>query len=271
MQKDIKWFTLVELIVAATILVLLSTIGFYSYVQNLSSARDGVRKTDIAALSSQLRLQKKERWSYPAPGDSFEIQNRWSAIALQGKMNTQVALSTASSLPLDPKMDIPYTYSTTPNRQEFQIAASLENNNNPKALLQGDYSSVSKNILPTLVVAHDSWPVEIVNDPSNKDYFIFNESIKNLPYDFETWNPRFDWATLATLLEEAQLNGYWQNSDFRSCEEIAQAWKRITPDGYTEEYQVRNSSGILVNQCCYCTSTGCVNEAPTGTECTNNG
>jgi prepilin-type N-terminal cleavage/methylation domain-containing protein len=60
-------FTLVEIIVATTILVILSTLGFYSYTQNLSDARDGTRKSDLSTLGSQLVLHKRERGSYPLP------------------------------------------------------------------------------------------------------------------------------------------------------------------------------------------------------------
>jgi hypothetical protein len=64
-----------------------------------------------------------------------------------------VSLSTAETLALDPDLDTPYIYSTTRNKQEYQIAMSLENNDSPIALLQGSYKSVSKNILPTIVLA----------------------------------------------------------------------------------------------------------------------
>ncbi len=54
-------FTLVEIIVAATILVILTSIGFYAYTNNIADARDGVRKTDIASLESALNLYKREK------------------------------------------------------------------------------------------------------------------------------------------------------------------------------------------------------------------
>lgn len=61
MKFQVKAFTLIELVVTATILVILTSIGFYSYTQNISDARDGRRKTDLSALSSQLNLYKKQR------------------------------------------------------------------------------------------------------------------------------------------------------------------------------------------------------------------
>ena len=56
-----KGFTLVELIVAASILIILIAVGFYSYSQNLEDTRDSLRKTDIANLESQLKLYKQKR------------------------------------------------------------------------------------------------------------------------------------------------------------------------------------------------------------------
>jgi len=56
-----KAFTLVELIVSTTILAILTTIGFSTYTQYIGDARDGVRKTDLATLNSQLNLYKKQR------------------------------------------------------------------------------------------------------------------------------------------------------------------------------------------------------------------
>jgi prepilin-type N-terminal cleavage/methylation domain-containing protein len=54
-------FTLIEIVVSATILVILTSIGFYSYTKNIADARDSARVTDISALESQLSLYKRER------------------------------------------------------------------------------------------------------------------------------------------------------------------------------------------------------------------
>jgi hypothetical protein len=39
-------------------------------------------------------------------------------------------------MPLDPKINLPYTYSVTTNRTEYQVALTLENSNLPKALVE---------------------------------------------------------------------------------------------------------------------------------------
>lgn len=190
MKKNISAFTLIELVVTATILVILSSIGFYSYTSNIADARDGNRKTDISALSSQLSLYKKQRGGYPFPGDSFNITNQGEIVALQGKMNNKVSLTTAQELPVDPDLKIPYLYSTSSNRQEYQLSASLENNENPISILKGSYKSVSQGVLPTIMLAINTNSDTEISAPSStnpaRDLFIFDNGFHTLPYDFET-------------------------------------------------------------------------------------
>ena len=264
MHKNKPWFTLVEIIVAATILVILATLGFYNYTQSLSGARDSVRKTALSTLGSQLVLHKRERGSYPIPWASFEIHNRWALVASQWIMNRDVWLTTADTIPLDPSIDRWYTYSVTANRQEYQIAATLENDDINRALVIWDYSSVSKNILPVIILAlNSSSPIEINTSvwagATNRTAFIFNNNLLNLPYSLEDWLAVHTANDFNELLSQAEQDDFWQSSDFRNCNEIAFAAKRITPDGQTDEYQVRNNAWQLVNQNCFCTSTGCVN------------
>lgn len=246
-------FTLVELIVTATILVILSSIGFYSYVWNIADARDGVRKTDLASLGSNLELYKKKRGSYPVPGDNFQIINRGEVIAHQGRMNNSVSLSTVDKIPLDPELKIPYFYSITNNRQEYQLATTIDNSGEPFSFLQGDYSSVSKDVIPTLVLATNTpgGSLEISADlePSNRNFFIFDQWYHTIPYDINTWDPYIDGSNFDTLLADAGDN-FWQNTDYRTCSEIFEAGKGITPSGETDIYQILQADGTL-------TSTGC--------------
>ena len=263
-QKHQKWaFTLIEIVVSATILVILTSIGFYSYTKNIGDARDSARVTDISALQSQLSLYKRERWAYPFPGDYFNIMNRWETVALQGKMNKLVSLFTATSLPLDPELDIPYFYATTSNRQEYQLAASMENSDNPFTHLVGDYKSVSSQVLPNLLLALEATTDTEINNAetwtdgdTNRDLFLFHNWYHTLPYDFLTGAPYNDGSDFDILLSDG-LADFWQNSDYRSCEEISTAEKRITPDGDQDEYQILSNTWSLISVDCLCTATWC--------------
>jgi len=243
-------FTLVEIVVTATILVILTSIWFYSYTKHISDARDSSRLTDISALSSQLSLYKRDRWAYPFPWNRFNIVNGSVTIAYQWKMNNNVALTTAAtSLPLDPELDIPYLYSTTRNRQEFQLAASAENSDSPYTILQWDYRSVSKNILPNIILALDTINDTDVSILGNKSLFLFNQWFNTLPYDFDNGSPYSDGETLTWMLNNA-WNNYWQNTDLRDCSEINLAGKNITATGSTDEYQILDSNWVLENTDC---------------------
>lgn len=252
--KNLVAFTLIELVVAATIIMLLASIGFYSYTKNISDARDGARKTDVAALSSQLKLYKKQRGAYSFPWNFFELHNRGETAAYQWYLDNTVTLSTAEKLPLDPKLDIPYSYAVTKNRQEFQIGLTLENAESPYALLEWDYKSVSRNILPNLILATESSsPLEINNavwaGSTNRNLFIFHKGKHNLPYDFKTALPVADGTTFDNLFAEAEID-YWQNTDYRNCNEIYNAGKNITPSGQSDEYQILWSTWALTNTGC---------------------
>lgn len=254
--KNKSWFTLVELIVTATILVILTAVWFYTYSQNLVDARDSLRKSDIADIESRLKLYKQKRWAYPIPWDNFEITNNGIVVAKQWKMNNSVSLTTASSIPKDPLTKLPYNYSITNNKQEFELSLSLENANTPIAILKWDYKSVSKNVLPTISLAIDSPnPIEIHDGTglwsTNRLTFIFNLGWYNLPYTFdEPYAPQTDGSTtLATIMNDPTIE-YWQNSDYRSCTEIYQAGKSISDGFANEEYQILNSTGALEDTTC---------------------
>jgi type II secretory pathway pseudopilin PulG len=148
MKKTINWFTFVELIISTVIIVILTATWFYSYVWYLSNARDSQRSSDMAKIKSSMKLYKNKRWAYPNPWDFYNITNSWTIVAKQWFLNENVWLSTLDLLPLDPQTQKGYVYSTTNNNLEFQIGMTLENWEFNIALLDWDYKSVSKTVLP---------------------------------------------------------------------------------------------------------------------------
>ncbi len=238
-------FTLVELVVVATILIILATIGFAAYSDNIPDARDAERKASFANIQAAMKLYKKERWAYPRPGAAFNIVNGnvTNIVAYQGKLDTTVSLSTLDRLPIDPKTKQTFVYSTTKSRWEYQIAGTLENGDQPKAIVQWDYKSVARNILPTIVLAADAE----TDISTEKSKFLFDGSIYNIPYDIvEPYTPiSDDTKDINSLLTDGNVT-FWQNSDFRSCEEIIEANKFIGD----WEYQILDSDGNLGNITC---------------------
>lgn len=250
-------FSLVELIVSITILVILSSLWFISYTSYLMGARDTQRKSDVAEITSALKLTKQQRWSYPIPWNSFNIvyKSGTNILAKQWKLNSSVSIPTLNKLPLDPKVDVEYSYSITEKWKEFELALTLENSWLPIALTSWDYKSVSVNILPTIILAINTSSNVDVNDTNNQKTFIFNEQY-NLPYTFVSpYSPQANSETATSIgsdlwdfiLNLKANNLYWQNSDYRSCEEIEEAGKTLA---LVEDYQIVNSSGVLEDKKC---------------------
>jgi prepilin-type N-terminal cleavage/methylation domain-containing protein len=254
MDKFKKAFTLVELIVTATIIAILWAIWFAAFVSNISDSRDAKRKSDLSLIMSSLKKFKTEKWYYVIPSDYFSITNNWNIIAWQWKLTKNTGLSTIDDIPYDPQLEIPYSYSFTINRQEYEIAWTFENWWEEKAILMWDYKSVSENVLPTIMLATgsvssnveiNSWTTDWAE---NRKYFVFNDNTYNLVYSFENnWSPKATWTDFDALLNKAkQTWNFFQNSSFFTCDEIKEAWKSI----WNWEYQIRSSTWALTNTGC---------------------
>ena len=251
-----KAFTFVELIVATTIIIILAWIWFYSYSGLLGDSRDSQRKSDLSQVSSALKVYKQKRWYYAIPWDSFNITFSGTTIINQWFLNKNVHLNSLEKLPKDPKTNRYYVYSTTSNKQEFQLFMTLENAEESIALVGWDYKTVSKNLVPTLWLAMNklAWANVEIKGTTEKNYFIFDNQFHNLPYTIEDpYEPYSDWTDFATLLAESEEDdNFWQNTDFRNCTEIKEAWKLIIPLTTEDvEYQIITDTWALVNTWCH--------------------
>jgi len=250
-----KAFTFVELIVATTIIIILAWIWFYSYSGLLWDSRDSQRKSDLSQVSSALKVYKQKRWYYAVPWNSFNLTFSWITVVNQGFLNKNVHLNSLEKLPTDPKTKTYYVYSTTANKQEFQLFMTLENEEESIALVWWDYKTVSKNNLPTiwLAMTNVAWTNVEIKDTDAKDYFIFDNQFHNLPYTIEEpYQPYHDWITFDELLKEVEEDDkFWQNTDFRNCTEIKEAWKLLIPlTDDPVEYQIITDTWALVNTWC---------------------
>ena len=260
MKNKKNAFTFVELIITTTIIIILTWIWFTSYSKYIWESRDSQRKSDLAHVASALKMYKQKRWYYPMPWNNFNITYSWTTVANQWLLNKNVRLSTLEKMPVDPKAKVSYFYSITSNKQEFQIAWTLENEENEISILNWSYTSVSKNILPSILIA--TWATEwsnaeIISWTTNWDLhrklFIYNNQNHNLAY---TFTPPFrtinDWTSFDDLLNEMELtDNFWQSSDFRNCIEIEESWKLLLPLSATSiEYQIVSSTWALTNTWC---------------------
>lgn len=152
MKKNTLWFTLVELVVVAVILAILSTVGFISYENYLVDTRDSKRLSHLAGLRDGMRLAVT-KWNLPLPDEAVEIRNNGTVFLHQWYAGKN-ALSSISynEFTYDPKDEVFYTYLVSWNRRDFQLMGFLEKYNRdvissiPSAYANIDYSQRFPNV-----------------------------------------------------------------------------------------------------------------------------
>lgn len=82
-NKKNYWFTLVEIIVTITILIILWTIALISYESYSVWARDWTRITDMTNVSKGLLLYQSKAWKFPYPESYSTLTASWVNIRFQ--------------------------------------------------------------------------------------------------------------------------------------------------------------------------------------------
>lgn len=111
--KTLFGFTMIELLVVTTIIIILTSIGLVSYTSANRSARNGKRKADIEMVRQALVLYRTDNSTYPATSNFTN-------------MLTTIADYTSSTTVTDPKNDVTYFYSYSSNGSTFTLSARLE-------------------------------------------------------------------------------------------------------------------------------------------------
>lgn len=126
-----RGFTLVELLVAISIIAILSTIGLAIFSGIQSKARDSIRKNDLRALATALEIYYQKKGKYV---EGEEVKN--CQTDPDPNNNTfynaiKNYLSDPNSLPEDPSTKQAYCYISENNGLSFWLCAKLENNSDP--------------------------------------------------------------------------------------------------------------------------------------------
>lgn len=109
---------MIELLVVATIMVVLSTIGLVSYNQAGQNARNGKRKADLETVRQALVMYRADNGSYPAGSD------------FSGMMAT-IADYISSIEIQDPRNEGAYVYTYSSDGVTFSLEANLEPDGSP--------------------------------------------------------------------------------------------------------------------------------------------
>ena len=105
----IKGFTLVELMVVMTIMMVLTAIGVVAFSQVSLKSRDGRRQSDLEKIRTALELYRQDTGgTYPG------VDNIESALVPKY----------IQAIPVDPKTKVPYSYN--PNGYTYSILTTME-------------------------------------------------------------------------------------------------------------------------------------------------
>ncbi|OIP54726.1 hypothetical protein AUK10_00380, partial [Candidatus Gracilibacteria bacterium CG2_30_37_12] len=124
-KKKLRGFTLVELIVVITILVILGTIAFINLGGFASSARDSRRVSDMSNITQSIELSAVTQGSAPIPTNPVSYTG--------GSVTIQAGIINNSTIPRmsgdfsDPITKAPYNYSVFGNGLYCQIGIDFEN------------------------------------------------------------------------------------------------------------------------------------------------
>ena len=108
-------FTLIEVLVAATIIVLLTSIGMVSYQAVNRQARDAKRKADLEQIRAALQIYRGDCGTYPA--------NVSFGASLTGACPT--ATTYMQQVPQDSKFS--YSYKSLSSGASYVLCAYVEN------------------------------------------------------------------------------------------------------------------------------------------------
>jgi len=119
-----KSFTLIEILVVATIISLLTSMAAVSYSQLSKQSRDARRKTDLEQIRAALEMYRSNNDDYP----NVTI-NCSSSGGITDATNTYL-----SSIPKDPKCNTYSYYYIRNSRSDYTLGAYLESANSTCSL-----------------------------------------------------------------------------------------------------------------------------------------
>lgn len=113
-------FSLIELLVVATIIIVLMTIGLVSYRSASRNSRNAKRQSDLESVRQALVLYKNDNSEYPDPAAADGTN-----AAFEEMLTTIVDYISFSSL-TDPKNVDSYVYTYSSDGSTFQLCSNLE-------------------------------------------------------------------------------------------------------------------------------------------------
>jgi len=171
-KKNIKYiiwlfyaFTLVELIVVMSLLIILATISYFSINWLIKNSRDVVRLENLNTIEKAITFFKIEKGFYPEPDDSKFVYYNWFDLWQQWEFWNRVfrQIWIVNKKPVDILAENNFTYSLSYDKNQYEVWASIEWNNfdqyNEYSLLFDNIYARSKINWKSLVVWNYNWKV----------------------------------------------------------------------------------------------------------------
>jgi len=118
-------FTLVELLIVISIIMILVTVGMMSYANAQKVGRDAKRKADLKQVQSALEMFRADNGFYPKDTSGNISSTLAGPLATSPKIYIQI-------LPSDPnKTTYNYYYSNADGGVTYKLCSALENLNDP--------------------------------------------------------------------------------------------------------------------------------------------
>lgn len=131
-QKNSAGFTLMEILIAMTIMGILASVGYAAYTVSLQKSRDAARKSDLTQVARALEAFNNDTGVYPRSCsnriagcvDGTE-QCVWGSVF---SVDDRVYMR---QLPLESKSGWTYVYLASADQKSYQLFARIENEEDP--------------------------------------------------------------------------------------------------------------------------------------------
>ncbi len=134
-DKQVRGFTLMEILIAMAIIGILASVGFGSYIRSLKKGRDAQRKSDLNQVQSALEAYMSDFQVYPGCNSEGKIVGcsdgdadcDWGDSFVRNVGDTTKTYM--SRLPEDPVSGADYVYVS--DGDKYQLFSVLENDQDP--------------------------------------------------------------------------------------------------------------------------------------------
>lgn len=214
-----KWFTLVELVITITIMVILWSIGLLSYNAHLSSVRDSSRLAQIESLYNWLKIYSTKNSMVPEPENKIDVVYSWSIIWYEWYAWTNtMAQIWYKRWWKDPKDKVFFSYYTNQNRKYFQIMTFLEEEKNLNVFVNKTYATLYTDYAERYVKVlwNKIWMLvqDVTNLPLNEV-----ESIK-LAWELDVWTTTDVYR--AYFIDDVYIR--WDNTILAQLSSVTKIW-----------------------------------------------